>query len=1367
MTYLDGTDDDDYISATSNNEYIRTFKGNDTIDGDAGADTMVGGEGNDIYYVDDINDTVIEEESEGIDEVITSVSYVLDDNIENLTLDGSDNIYGNGNELDNIIMGNSGNNVLDGKTGADTMLGGKGNDTYYVDDINDTVIEEDNEGIDKILASIAYILDNNVENLTLVGSDNINGSGNNLDNIIMGNSGNNVLNGDSGADTMLGGGGDDTYYVDDISDTIVEKYNEGIDNVISSISYVLDDNIENLTLAESANIDGSGNDFDNIITGNSGNNVLIGGFGDDTLTGGAGNDTLDGGQDNDTFIFSSNWGQDIIKASSGYDVIKFDADANVNLDNLAIIKSGNNLELINIDTNDKITVENHFASTNNYIQEIILSDNVTYLSRDQIKQIAEHTIIGDNNNNTLTGDDSDNFIWGMDGNDDISGGTGNDYMNGGSGNDTYRINNNGGKDTIIDSSGIDKLVFGDSLVKTDYTLIKDGNNLIIKSLKGTSQTTIDNWFLNDSYKIESFEFSDGTIITSDQIKDLFTTSGQFKGWGDPHFIFNNARAFDFQGASGGSSGIYKLLENKDISLVAELASSIAGDYATTIRSFTLTAETEAGTAEVIYKNSKNYSFKLDGVKVNDLSNLGITLSNESTSSGIVTVVTFNDRQFTFSSGSVITNIIKVDDKGILAQVPIASAQTGYEDIDQVLVNSPGIIMAAPFAFLQSSDPQKLAEAFIKMLNLNSSYSASVKSTMTGASFNFNDRTGINYNYNPDNDSVRTVYEKAELCVRIAYAVLNDKNCSDDMKINAFANWIKTSQEAMKIDIESNSGSLASRYQAGHGYSASQWNEYLGTLIFAESADINKNGTKDNIIDVNNDGLTDGFDLNADGILQDNEKVSIDLTKVPDTFVEGNSDNTVYNVTESFSKLIIRDDGGNDTVKFDESISKEKISVFMNNNDLVISYDNGDNNQVVIQNQQSSQRAVERFELADGSYLTDTDIDEIIQKFALYQEEKGIQITSIDDIRNNSDLIDIVENFWHSTNNSDTSANENAFVDTNEARSDKSFELSNDGTVNLYLTGSADINGTGDNYNNYIVGNSGNNILDGGFGTDTLKGGSGADTYIINDTDTITENANEGIDTVISSITYSLGSNLENLILAGTDNINATGNSLNNTITGNSGNNIIDGKSGADTMIGGDGNDTYYVNSSKDVITESSNQGLDTVISSISYTLGSDLENLTLLGSSNINATGNSLNNVITGNSGNNILKGSSGNDTYAFGTNSGLDTINDTSGTLDKVYFNSDIARTNIAMFMDSSNNLIIDYGSQTGTDKVTIQNQSKYTIERIKLDNGQFLTNSDINKLIQSMTAFANNHDIQMTNVSDVRNNQDLMNLVAASWHS
>jgi Ca2+-binding RTX toxin-like protein len=223
--------------------------------------------------------------------------------------------------------------------------------------------------------------------------------------------------------------------------------------------------------------------------------------------------------------------------------------------------------------------------------------------------------------------------------------------------------------------------------------------------------------------------------------------------------------------------------------------------------------------------------------------------------------------------------------------------------------------------------------------------------------------------------------------------------------------------------------------------------------------------------------------------------------------------------------------------------------------------------------------------------------------------------------------------------------------------------------NLTLTGTSiingPINGTGNSLNNTISGNSGDNILNGGAGIDNLIGGDGRDTYIVDSTtDTITETTTGGIDSINSSVTYTLGVNLENLTLTGTSAINGTGNSLNNTISGNSGtnilnggagNDILNGGAGIDNLIGGDGNDTYIVDSTTDIITETTTGGIDTINSSVTYTLGVNLENLTLTGTSVINGTGNSLNNTISGNSGTNILNGGAGNDILNGGA--GIDNL--------------------------------------------------------------------------------------------------------------
>jgi Ca2+-binding RTX toxin-like protein len=221
---------------------------------------------------------------------------------------------------------------------------------------------------------------------------------------------------------------------------------------------------------------------------------------------------------------------------------------------------------------------------------------------------------------------------------------------------------------------------------------------------------------------------------------------------------------------------------------------------------------------------------------------------------------------------------------------------------------------------------------------------------------------------------------------------------------------------------------------------------------------------------------------------------------------------------------------------------------------------------------------------------------------------------------------------------------------------------------LELFGDQPISGTGNALTNHISGwrNPAANVL---------TGGTGSDWYYIGAGDTIVELANQGTDTASITVDFTLPSNVENLVfnaLVGTPS-RGTGNALNNsltggigndlleglggndTLTGGAGNDTLDGGTGNDSMVGGAGNDTYIVGSAGDIITESANQGTDLVQSSVTWTLGANLENLTLTGTSAINGTGNSLNNVVTGNSANNQLLGGAGNDTLVGGA--GVDTL--------------------------------------------------------------------------------------------------------------
>jgi len=336
-----------------------------------------------VYMVDAAGAVIVESANEGVDLVRASVSYVLDANIENLTLTGVNAINGGGNDADNVLTGNTADNALtggagndtlfgdagadalDGGAGADTLYGGEGNDTLtggagdvlYGGNGNDVYVLTESgasvnsstayndAGVDTVQAAFSYSLSNTlgtyyVENLTLTGNGDLSATGNDFDNVITGNSGanslsgmngndvlnggagNDFLNGGVGADTMNGGLGNDTFIVDNAADVATENLNEGVDLVMSSIAYTLGANVENLTLTGASAINGTGNSLNNVLTGNSAANTLNGGAGDDTLAGGGGADALIGGLGNDLYQVYNSGVSITENANEGIDTVQ-------------------------------------------------------------------------------------------------------------------------------------------------------------------------------------------------------------------------------------------------------------------------------------------------------------------------------------------------------------------------------------------------------------------------------------------------------------------------------------------------------------------------------------------------------------------------------------------------------------------------------------------------------------------------------------------------------------------------------------------------------------------------------------------------------------------------------------------------------------------------------------------------------------------------------------------------------------------------------------------------------------------------------------------------------------------------------------
>lgn len=337
----------------------------------------------------------------------------------------------------------------------------------------------------------------------------------------------------------------------------------------------------------------------------------------------------------------------------------------------------------------------------------------------------------------------------------------------------------------------------------------------------------------------------------------------------------------------------------------------------------------------------------------------------------------------------------------------------------------------------------------------------------------------------------------------------------------------------------------------------------------------------------------------------------------------------------------------------------------------------------------------------------------------------------------------------------------------------------------------------------LYGQDGNDYFEGNAGADVLYGGLGDDTYLIEDaSDQVIELSGEGNDTIESHISLTLGDHVEHLTLMGSDSIHAIGNALDNELTGNSaantllghagidylygngGDDILDGGEGADGMYGGAGNDTYYVDDASDWVQEGSNQGTDTVISTVTRNLNANFENLTLVGTASINGTGNGLANILIGNDavnslsggggsdtldgrgGNDTLTGGAGSDTYLIGRGYGTDTVveNDsTSGNTDVAQFLAGVSADQI-WFRQTGNNL---EASIIGTSDALIMKNwylgSQYQVEQFQTADGQLLLSSQVQNLVQAMAQFSPPASGETTLPSSYQ--ADLQPVIAANW--
>jgi Ca2+-binding RTX toxin-like protein len=1065
------------IEGTAGNDVIDALGGDDTVFGRAGGDTLRGGSGNDMLYGEADND---------------------------------------------VLDGGAGSDWLEGGAGVDSMAGGTGDDSYVVDNNADTVSEGANEGTDTVRSSVAFSLGANVEHLVLIGTDAINGTGNTLNNMLIGNgaantltggSGDDSLDGFEGADTLVGGSGDDTYYVDNAADAVIEAAGEGNDRVWSSVNYALTSTVEHLSLAGAAAIDGTGNALDNTIWGNAAANTLDGGSGNDSLYGQDGTDTLIGGTGADQF--SGGRGDDLIQDDGNGGVFYYDIDDGADvIDNRAIsgpatgrlslaagiaatevtLSRGIGAQaddlLISVAGGAPIVVRSHFANlgaTRSAGLSAISFGNGTQWNRNQIDAAAgvlppspppsppatipppppvSSTIEGTDFGDWLDGDAAGQAIYGYDGDDVVSGYGGNDYLNGGGG---YDILYGYDGDDYIDgaATGPDPY-YGDALVGGD------GNDTLVSNGGGAV-----------------FQFGDSS--------------------GDD-VIYNFASGVEARGH----------LE------VYGVGKSAPGDVVLTRGSAASTNDlvvTFTGNADRIVV--KDHFLLENGVRTRGVSLLRIGDN------------TYWDRA-------------TIDANAVL-YVPPPPPTTGSDN----LVGTP-----------QSDTVDALAGDDIV-------YGRGGNDALLGGD-------GDDQLYGEDGDD------------RL------DGGAGADQMSGGSGNDIYV-VDAVGDIVSEVPGSGVDNVESSVSFALPTEVENL-TLTGTANIDATGNDAA-NVINGNagNNRINGG----AGG----------------DTMVGGAGDDTY--VVDSISDVVT-----------------EAASAGTDGVESSITYTLGTNLEHLTL---TSTAAIN----ATGNTLANT----LIGNSAANTLNGG---SGADTMRGGAG------NDTYVVDNTGDGVVENAGEGIDLVQSSVTYSLSAD-VENLTLTGTGNINATGNALANTLTGNSGTNTLNGGAGSDSMSGGGGNDIYVVDDAgDVVTEAASAGTDRVDASISYVLGANVENLTLTGTGNINGTGNALANTINGNAGNNRLDGGAGNDTMAGGAGDDTYVVDSTSDVVTEGASAGTDLVESSATFTLGNNIEYLTLTGTGAVDGTGNTLANYLKGSSGNNTLNGGGGNDVLQGGA--GADTLTDTSG---------------------------------------------------------------------------------------------------------
>ncbi|MDO3433992.1 calcium-binding protein, partial [Rhizobium sp. CBN3] len=1238
-----------------------------------GADSLIGGEGDDTYVVDHGGDIVTEAADAGTDTVRTTLaSYTLGSDLENLTYIGTVAFAGTGNSLVNTITGGAGNDTLDGAAGADSLIGGAGNDTYLVDDVGDVVTEGLNAGTDLIKTALSsYTLGNNVENLQYTGSGSFTGTGNALVNTITGGAGNDTLDGGigndtlnggagndtliggAGSDTMSGGTGDDIYVVDSATDVVVENANEGNDTVQTVLaSYTLGNNVENLTYTGSASFTGTGNAFANTITGGAFNDTLNGGLGADSLIGGEGNDTYIVDNAGDIVTEAADAGTDTVRTTLASYTLGSDLENLTYIGTVAFAGTGNDLDntILGGVANDTLSggVGNDVLNGGGGADSLIggagddtyvvdhAGDSVTEAANEGVDlvrtNLSAYTLGANVENLTYigtaafagTGNLLDNIIIGGVGADKLMGAGGNDTLIGGS-----------GADTMLGGIGHDIYVV-DSAADVVIENVNEGTDTVQTALVGyTLGNNVENLTYTGSVNFSGAGNALDNTITggagNDTLDGAAGADTLIGGVGNDTYIVDNAGDIVTEAADAGidtvrtNLAIYTLAGNvENLSFAGTAAFAGTGNDLDNTLTGGAAADTLSGDAgndtlnggagtDILIGGEGDDTYIVDnaGDIVTEVADEGTdtvrtTLANYTLGSDVENLSFVGTAAFAGTGNSLANTITGGAGNDTLDGAAGADTLIGGAGNDTYIIDNAGDIVTEA-AVVGIDTVRTTLAAYILEANVeNLLFTGSGSFTGTGNAL-ANTITGGADNDTLDggagNDTLNGGAGNDIYVVDSASDVINEA-------VGAGTDEIRTALAAYSIAALVNVENLT----------------YTGSANFT--------GTGNALTNMITGGAGNDM-LNGGG--------------GADTLIGGDGNDTY--IVDHVGDLVTEvADAGIDTVRT-----------------TLASYTLGS-------------------DLENLTYIgtvafagTGNDLDNVITGGAAIDTlSGGAGNDTLNGGAGADTLIGGTGNDTYIVDNAFDVVTEAANAGIDTVRTTLAAHTLAANIENLTYIGTAAFTGAGNLLDNIITGGvaadklmgaAGNDTLIGGGGSDTMLGGIGDDVYVVDSaSDLVIENVNEGTDTVQTALAgYTLGNNVENLTYTGSANFSGAGNALANTITGGAGNDTLNGGTGADTLIGGAGHDTYIVDNAGDIVTEAADAGTDTVRTILAaYTLETNVENLTFIGTGPFAGTGNALNNVIVGGSGSNTLTGGAGNDTltggaaadvFFYSSNWGHDTI--------------------------------------------------------------------------------------------------------------